>query len=103
MFDATTNHRDRSETALRLFVAGAGDRSQKMITRVRRICDRHLPGRYRLEVVDALQQPERAREAEVVVLPTLVRERPGPPRRFVGLLEPATLRAALGVVDIGQV
>lgn len=45
---------------LRLYVAGATNRSTRAITTVRRLCERYLPGRYRLEVIDVYQQPEQA-------------------------------------------
>jgi circadian clock protein KaiB len=51
---------------------------------VKRLCEQHLHGRYTLEVVDIYQQPERAREGQVVASPTLVKQLPLPIRRFIG-------------------
>jgi circadian clock protein KaiB len=69
---------------LRLFVSGTSQRSSLAITSVRRLCEEHLAGRYELEVVDVYQQPEAARSAEVIAIPTLIKESPAPAQRIVG-------------------
>ncbi|MFX7140588.1 circadian clock KaiB family protein, partial [Acinetobacter baumannii] len=51
---------------------------------VRSLCERHLHGRYDLEIIDLYQQPERARTDQIVALPTLLREAPLPLLRLVG-------------------
>jgi circadian clock protein KaiB len=68
----------------RLYVSGTSPRSAIAITNVRRICDQYLPGRYELEVIDVYQQPSATKTAQVVVVPTLIKELPFPPQRFVG-------------------
>ncbi len=74
---------------LRLFVAGNTPRSQRAIAAVKRRCEEHLAGRYGLEVVDIYQQPQLTREAQIIAVPTLLRELPQPTRRFVGDLSSA--------------
>jgi circadian clock protein KaiB len=69
---------------LRLFVAGATDRSRRAILRVGRLCESDLKGRCDLEVIDIYQQPGLARENQIVATPTLIKESPPPPRRFIG-------------------
>lgn len=69
---------------LHLFVTGASPRSTAAVARVRGLCERLLPGRYVLEVIDIYQQPARARLHRVMVAPTLVRQEPSPARRLVG-------------------
>jgi circadian clock protein KaiB len=69
---------------LRLFVTGMSRRSARAIENLRAVCDEYLPGRYDLRVVDVYQQPELARDEQVVAAPTLVRRRPLPVRRIVG-------------------
>ncbi len=69
---------------LRLYVAGMTPRSQKAIENIKEICETYLPGRYDLEVVDVYQQPERAKEAQVVAAPTLVKRLPLPLRKLIG-------------------
>ena len=71
---------------LRLYVAGATDRSRQAILRARSLCETELKGDYELEVIDVYQQPILARDGQIVATPTLVREFPRPLRRFIGNL-----------------
>lgn len=68
----------------RLYIAGTSARSSLAIANVRRICEQYLPGHYELEVVDVYQQPAATKQAQVIAVPTLIKELPFPPRRFVG-------------------
>jgi circadian clock protein KaiB len=68
----------------RLYVAGNTARSTAAIANVRRICDRYLAGRYELEVIDVYQQPASSKQAQLVAVPTLIKELPLPAQRFVG-------------------
>src|SRR3954465_2308487 len=76
------NH--RPEYHLRLYITGATSRSNRAVLNVKLLCEKHLHGRYTLEVVDIYQQPERAREGDIIASPTLVKELPLPIRRFIG-------------------
>lgn len=80
-----------------LFVTGATPRSRRALYNLRRFCDENLNGRrYELEIVDLYRTPERAREAQIVAVPTLVRFRPEPRRLAIGDLSDAdVLRAFL--------
>ena len=69
---------------LRLYVAGDTPRAQHAISSLRRLEETHLAGRYALEVVDVLAQPERAEADRVLATPTLVRVSPAPSRRLLG-------------------
>ena len=71
---------------LRLYVAGATDRSRQAVLRARQMCEAELNGDYELEVIDVYQQPILARDGQIVATPTLVREFPRPVRRFIGNL-----------------
>jgi circadian clock protein KaiB len=71
---------------LRLYVAGATDRSRQALLRVRRLCETELHGEYELEVIDIYQQPILARDGQILATPTLVREFPRPVRRLIGNL-----------------
>jgi circadian clock protein KaiB len=51
---------------------------------IKSICKDHLEGRYKLEVIDVYQQPELARDRQVIAAPTLIKELPPPLRRFIG-------------------
>ena len=84
---------------LRLFVAGAGSRSARAIADFKRLCSEFLPRNCEVEIVDIYAQPERAMQAQIVAVPTLVREKPQPMRKFVGELgDPGRIARALGVM-----
>jgi circadian clock protein KaiB len=69
---------------LRLYVAGQSPRSLRAMANIRRICADQLRGRHDLEVIDLYQQPELAQDAQIVALPTLVRQLPQPHRLLIG-------------------
>jgi len=71
---------------LRLYVVGSTPKSAAAIANVRTLCEEHLAGRYDLEVIDLYQQPAEAKNAQIIAAPTLVRQLPKPPRRFIGQL-----------------
>jgi circadian clock protein KaiB len=69
---------------LRLYVTGMTPRSQRAIENIKEICETELAGRYDLEVIDVYQQPERAKEAQIVAAPTLIKSLPLPLRKLIG-------------------
>jgi len=69
---------------LRLYVTGATSRSRRAILNINAICGEHLQGRCNLEIVDILQKPALAREAQIVAAPTLIKLQPLPLRRIIG-------------------
>jgi circadian clock protein KaiB len=81
---------------LRLYIAGQTARSLAALANLQRICDEHLEGRYRLEVIDLVERPQLARGDQIFALPTLVRKLPEPIRRLVGDLSD-TERALVGL------
>jgi circadian clock protein KaiB len=73
------------------------------VENLRRACEEHLPGRYRIELVDLLENPQLARGDEIIAVPTLVRKLPEPVRKIIGdlsdtekLLVGLQLRSAAG-------
>ena len=85
-FEKALFARPTGKNILRLYVAGATDRSRQAIVRARQLCEIELKGNYELEVIDVYQQPIMARDGQIVATPTLVREFPKPVRRLVGNL-----------------
>ena len=75
---------------MRLYVAGATTRSRQALRRVYQLCEAELKDNYELEVIDVYQQPELARDNQIVATPTLVKELPLPIRRFIGNLANVT-------------
>ena len=90
------NNADPDFFELRLYVAGQTSRSLVALTNLKRICEEHLRGRYRLEVIDLLEHPQLARGDQILALPTLVRKLPEPIRKLVGDLSD-TERALVGL------
>jgi circadian clock protein KaiB len=72
------------EWELRLYVAGQTPRSIAAFNNLKRICEEHLPGRYRIEVIDLVQNPKLARDDQILAIPTLVRKLPDPIRKIIG-------------------
>ena len=69
---------------LKLYVAGQTPRCRAALSNLRKICDEHLEGKYRIELVDLLENPRLARGDQIVAIPTLVRKLPTPLRKFIG-------------------
>ncbi|HEY0710292.1 MAG TPA: circadian clock KaiB family protein [Polyangia bacterium] len=70
--------------SFRLYVAGTSPRSLRAIQNARAICDEHFRGRHELEVIDIFQQPGRAKDDQVLAVPTLIKRAPAPLQRFIG-------------------
>jgi circadian clock protein KaiB len=75
---------DEDVIELRLYIAGQTRKSIAALTNLRRICEEHLAGRYRVEVIDLLENPARAQHDQILAIPTLVRRLPEPIRRIIG-------------------
>jgi circadian clock protein KaiB len=69
---------------LRLYVAGVTPRSQEAIREVKALCEEHLAGRYDLEVIDIYQQPQLAKDEQILAAPTLIKRLPPPLRKIIG-------------------
>jgi len=74
---------------LRLYVAGATERSRQAVVRARQLCQAEFDRDFKLEVIDVYQQPILARDGRIVATPTLVREFPPPACRHIGDLSHA--------------
>jgi circadian clock protein KaiB len=69
---------------LRLYVTGQSPNSVRAIENLRRACEEHMPGRYRIEVVDLLENPRLAVNDQILAVPTVVRKFPTPIKKIVG-------------------
>jgi circadian clock protein KaiB len=69
---------------LRLYVAGQTPRSLQALSNLKRICEEHLAGSYRIEIIDLLQKPQLAAGDQILAIPTLVRTVPKPARKIIG-------------------
>ncbi|MCF8053361.1 MAG: circadian clock KaiB family protein [Desulfobacterales bacterium] len=59
-------------------------KSTQAIANIRKLCKKHLAGRYKLEVIDIYQQPKLTKEEQIIASPTLIKKLPLPLRRFIG-------------------
>lgn len=69
---------------LRLYVAGQTPKAATAFTNLKLICEEQLMGMYTIEVIDVLKNPRSAREAQILAIPTLVRQLPEPVRNIIG-------------------
>ncbi|TCC98059.1 circadian clock KaiB family protein [Pedobacter psychroterrae] len=69
---------------LRLYVAGKTPKSVSAINNLNRYCEEHLQGKYKIEVIDLLLQPQLAEGDQIFAVPTLVRKVPVPIRKIIG-------------------
>ena len=69
---------------LKLYVAGQSPKSLAAFANLKRACDEYCPGRYRIEVIDLLKNPQLAQGDQILALPTVVRNLPTPIRKIIG-------------------
>jgi circadian clock protein KaiB len=69
---------------LRLYVAGHSAKCLAAVRNLNSFCEQELAGRYRIEVIDLLENPRLARDDQILAIPTLVRKLPEPLRKIVG-------------------
>jgi len=81
---------------LRLYVAGQTPKSVTALQNLKRLCESHLAGRYRIEIVDLLKNPQLAKSDQILAIPTLVRKLPEPMRKIIGDLS-QTERVLVGL------
>jgi circadian clock protein KaiB len=81
---------------LRLYVAGQTPKSLAAFSNLKKLCEQYLAGRYHIEVVDLLENPQLAAGDQIVAIPTLVRKLPEPLRKIVGDLS-NTARTLVGL------
>ena len=91
-----------SETyVLRLYVAGKTPKCMAAFVNLKKICEEHLAGKYRLEVIDLLENPTLASGDQILAIPTLVRRLPEPMRKIIGDLS-NTERVLIGLDVLQQ-
>ncbi len=81
---ANSSPPEGEQFSLRLYVAGQTPKSLTAFANLKRLCEEHLPGQYRIEVVDLVKNPHLAQADQIIALPTLVRRLPEPIKRVVG-------------------
>ena len=81
---AGSNDRSDRMWQLRLYVAGQTPKALKAFANLKKICEDHLKDRYRIDVIDLLEQPHLSQGDQIVAIPTLVRKLPQPLRKIIG-------------------
>ena len=75
---------DEETWELRLYIAGSTPRSVTALSNLKKYCREHLEGKYRIEVIDLLVEPQLAEGDQILAIPTLVRKMPEPIRKIIG-------------------
>ncbi len=75
---------DDERWILKLYVAGTTPKSVRAFANLKQICETHLAGRYRIQVIDLIENPALAEGDQILAIPTLVRELPEPVRKIIG-------------------
>jgi circadian clock protein KaiB len=86
---------------LRLYIAGHTPKSIAALANLRKLCESQLAGRYQIEVIDLLEQPELAKSDQVVAIPTLIRRLPPPMKKIIGDL--SDREKVLVALDVQQI
>ena len=81
---------------LRLYVAGQTPKSLAAFANLKKICEEHLAGRYHIEIIDLLKDPQLASGDQILAIPTLVRKLPEPIKKIIGDLS-NTERVLIGL------
>ncbi len=84
MRDPNSEKEDTDKWILRLYVAGHTSKSTTAFTNLKKICETELKGKYTIEVIDLLENPQLSREHQILAIPTLVRKLPVPVRKIIG-------------------
>lgn len=71
---------------LRLYVMDQTPKSVAAFANLKRLCEAHLKGRYRITVIDLLRHPHLAKGDQILAIPTVVRRLPSPVRTIIGTL-----------------
>lgn len=94
--DNTSNIQENEKWILRLYVAGQTPKCLTAFTNLKKICETQLKGKYRIEVIDLLENPHLSRDDQILAIPTLVRKLPVPVRKIIGDLS-NTQRVLIGL------
>ncbi len=75
---------EKDKWILRLYVAGQTTKSLNAFSNLKAICEKELEGKYEIEVIDLLINPQLSRDDQILAIPTLVRKIPKPARKIIG-------------------
>lgn len=78
------NSRQEDKWILRLYIAGQSQKCLTAFANLKKICENELKGKYKIEVIDLLENPQLSRDDQILAIPTLVRKLPVPVRKIIG-------------------
>ncbi|MGD9973747.1 MAG: circadian clock KaiB family protein [Desulfatirhabdiaceae bacterium] len=84
MSNPTEETPETEQWELRLYVAGQTVNSVKALDNLKKLCEKHKPGQYHIEVIDLIRNPKLAKGDQIIAIPTLVRKLPMPVRKIIG-------------------
>ncbi len=89
---------------LRLYIAGKTPKSVTALNNLKKYCEEHLQGKYQIEVIDLLVQPQLAEGDQIFAVPTLVRKVPVPIRKIIGdLSNEEKVLVGLNIVPLNKI
>ncbi len=94
--DNKARHKKEVEWELRLYVAGQTPKSVTAFSNLKKLCEDNLEGKYSIEVIDLVENPQLARGDQIIAIPTLVRRLPVPVKKIIGDLS-NTVRVLVGL------
>lgn len=95
-FEESLHSSKAPKYVLRLYITGTSPRSVRALENVKKMCEEFLQGRYELQVIDLLQQPQLAQGEQIIAAPTLIKKLPHPLRRVIGDMS-STERVLVGL------
>lgn len=102
--DFSEEGEDSSVWELRLYVAGQTPNSLTAFANLKKICEEYMAGKYRIEVIDLLENPTLARGDQILAVPTLVRKLPEPVKKIIGdLSNTEKVLVGLDLRPVGQI
>jgi circadian clock protein KaiB len=75
---------DKEYHILKLYITGQTRNSKNAVTNLQKICEEHLCGRYKIEVIDLLENPQLAKEDKILAVPTLIKKLPASVGQIIG-------------------
>jgi len=69
---------------LSLYIAGQTPKSVRALANLRAVCEKHLIGKYKIEIIDLMKTPQIGRTDQILAIPTLIRKRPAPCVKIIG-------------------
>lgn len=82
--DSAQKKKDFDYWKLRLYIAGETPKAKAAFKNLKLICEEQLKGKYEIEVIDLVKNPQLCRDDQILAVPTLVRKLPEPIRKIIG-------------------